>query len=381
MKKVFLAPIFFLSLVTVYSQDTVSVINDTTATVSVATPSVITPKVIVQKDTVIQKETIIQQTPSTPVQPVIVQIPGNDASNTTLEATVDSLKSTLNPLGDNTANGVTIVGNNVIVGNNNTIIVLDDKSQLPDYLAGKFPAKDRSKKKYKASLFNHFSIGLKASTIGAGIELASTLSPNFQLRLGYNITDGLETGSFKLKTDDENLRNAVVGGYNPEYKTKAKFDYKNAHALIDFYPIRSSFFHITAGVYYGDSKVKSNGVLINPETENAVVFNDPTNIPPLNLADRELAINANGALNFDMELGNKFKPYAGIGFGRAVPKSRFGINFELGVIYQGDIDFSQNGVVLADQNDLAESFKNADDYTKWLKWYPVVSLQLVYRFN
>jgi|GEM_PF-1330969 Membrane-bound metallopeptidase len=301
---------------------------------------------------------------------------------------------------------VVVYGGNVIVGNNNVILFLDDKSQLKEALklSGKedyykaLDKKDNKKNKYKGdktdreddgkerikikdlfteNLFEHFSLGIRANTLGVGIELATTVSRNFQLRAGYNFID--YSRNYTIETDDPHLAEAF--GYDPDYKTKGRIFLRNGHALLDLYPMRNGVFHFTGGIYFGKSKLSSDGRLVNPETGELAQLTDPTGSwPNLNFADYEVKV-TDGYAKADIKMGNYVKPYFGIGFGKAVPKSKFGVKFELGVLYQGDFIVQQNGKELEKNKNQKDSFINEDDYTKWLKWYPMVNLQFVFSLN
>lgn len=360
MRKKLMLAIYCVLAINAYSQDTIKV-------QPVQTPEVVAVPVEKTTDT------------AAPVTQII-QMPDNSAANANVLNSMDSLKTKLDVLkslneGGN-KDGIIIVGNNVIVGNNNTIYVVNERAQLKDVMKRK---KKESEKPFSNRFMDHFSISLKASTMGPGVEIATSLSKNFTLRAGYSYMD-YTTNSFKIKTDDENIRNAVVGNFDPKYKTEADLKFNNGNAMVDFYPMASGVFHITAGAYFGSARVKSVGALVDANG-NKVSFNDPSNPPSVNLDDYALTVNSDATLNFEMEMGNVIKPYVGIGLGRTIPRSNFGIAFELGVLYQGDYVIKQNGKELEQKNNLHESFKDAGDYTKWMKYYPIANLQLIYRFK
>lgn len=282
---------------------------------------------------------------------------------------------------DTISKGLIISGTNVIIGNNNLIIIVDDKNKAKELLQY---AKDEKANKvnapYTENLFEHFAFSLRASTLGAGVEVATTISKNIKLRAGFTAFD--YSHNFTINLDDDAIKEAVVGKYNPDYKVKGKFQLYNAHVLVDFHPLRNGIFHFTGGIFYGNNTIKANGHLVDPKTNNDVVL-DPTYTkwPTINFADYQLQVDGSGKLNGEIIIGNRFKPYGGIGLGRSIPRSRFGIMFELGVMYQGNITMKQNGVELSKANDLADSFVDSKDYTNWVKWMPMVNLQLIYRFK
>ena len=69
-----------------------------------------------------------------------------------------------------------------------------------------------------------------------------------------------------------------------------------------------------------------------------------------------------------------FRPYVGLGFGRAVPKNRINLAFELGVQFHGTPE------VYSDNGDLGNLINEADneytDIINKLTVYPVLKLRL-----
>lgn len=133
----------------------------------------------------------------------------------------------------------------------------------------------------------------------------------------------------------------------------------NGKLLFDVYPFRRSSFFITAGAYFGSSKVikahnKEDGLLkdlanYNNDVDAGVISGDKVGVE---LGDYLLEPDDNGNLDAYIKTAS-FKPYLGLGFGRAVPKTkRVGFMFELGCqfwgtpkvycndirIHEGDID-------------------------------------------
>ncbi|MEN9918592.1 MAG: hypothetical protein RL662_1028 [Bacteroidota bacterium] len=272
---------------------------------------------------------------------------------------------------------VTIVGNNVIIGSYNTIIIVDDKAKVDDVLK----SSGVKKRYFSRGFFDRISFGIGASTMGPGIEVMTTLSQNLNLRLGYNFLE-YKSPKFTVGIDDENIKGAVDGNFSPDYTGDGKFKLNHGHVLFDIHPMSFGIFHLTAGVFMGKNEVKVKGRLANPDTGGGVQLADNvTSWPQLGFHDYNLNIRNDGTLDADLKLGNFVKPYVGIGLGKSIPKSRLGFKFELGALYNGDYKLSQNGEVLASANQVSESFKDVDEYTKYFKWWPVINFQLIYRLK
>lgn len=382
---------------------------------------------------IVPVQTVSPVASSTSITPPVAVIASNATSNTqpNIETTSipleqsDIMKQVHRSLGNDEKGSVVVLGN-LIVGNNNVILLVDDKTKADEIMAAiqrnkhpnGFAQMDKStfsaaepqskssikstykndsedfyaplkekeyennevgkiKRVFSESLFDHASLGVKASTMGVGAELATTLSRNLQLRLGYDYID--YDRDINIDTKDEALKTAVGTEKFPVFKTTSDFTYKNAHALLDLYPMRNGIFHFTAGVYYGKSKINVDGQVVDADTKEPLSLAEgQTSWPNLHFADYEVPLK-DGKAQVDMKLGKPWKPYFGIGLGRAVPKSRVGFKFELGVLYQGDFKIEQNGTELAIDKTKLDSFIDESDYTKWLKFYPMASLQIICR--
>lgn len=282
--------------------------------------------------------------------------------------------------------GATIVGYNVIVGNNNTIIVVDDKSKAEQLLKataskGDGSGKSIGKFRLSRSFFERYAVAAKVSTMGAGGEFATTIGRNMALRLGYSYMS-YTSNNFDVKINDDGLKQATLTkDYYPNLNTEAQFKQSHGSALIDIFPLRNGIFHVTTGVYVGSTKVRVNGQLTDGEGNPALL--DPANEgwPHLGFNDRYLNIDKLGRLDAELKMGNLVKPYLGIGIGRAIPSNRFGVKFELGMLYNGSYKISQNGKEIHKLSGVNDSFDNVDGYERLLKWWPVVNFQIIYRLK
>ena len=178
--------------------------------------------------------------------------------------------------------------------------------------------------------FNHLSGGITLGTDGIGIELAAPLTYNFAVRMGYSIMP-----KFKYsKTVDAGVDQAFLSYPNTQkVDVEGKINMGDFKLLFDWYPAKTSSFHVTAGAFIGKSKVV--------DIYNTTAFIKPDSWGTKGL---ELGTGANTyTLVSDIHSGNvraevkanAFKPYLGVGFGRAVPKGRVGVQFDLGVQFWG----------------------------------------------
>lgn len=208
-----------------------------------------------------------------------------------------------------------------------------------------FPAaaNDTAEHEKRPILFpQRVSIGIKASTLGFGLEVAAPLSDNFYVRAGGN------RFNFSMTEEVD----------SPELRLDASLQLSSFTLFADWYPRGSSgIFHITAGLLLGNNYVSAKGVPLGSYELGGYV------ITPEDIGDLSLKVST-----------PKLNPYAGIGLGRSVPNRRVSFNFELGVLYLGPpiVEMEATGMIrrTGEQGDLIA--ENMNDYRFW----PVISTQL-----
>ena len=205
------------------------------------------------------------------------------------------------------------------------------------------------------------------------------------------------------------------GGNLPNnMEIQGKLKNTTGHVLIDLYPGGHSF-HFTVGAYFGPEEIidvynKEDGFM-KPITayNDAIIYaqsQTPSNsVVPQNVRD---VVDKYGLKMIGGELGDyfvtpnpadkgnvnayakvkSFRPYVGLGFGRAVPKGRIGCQFDLGVQFWGKPEIyvpTYNKTTGTYQCEKIDGDKAGDDAGKVLKTvskvsvYPVLNFRLVGR--
>lgn len=162
---------------------------------------------------------------------------------------------------------------------------------------------------FAASAHAQVGIGIKASTLGAGVDLVVPIpasgASHFNVRLNgnyfsYNRTDTLS-----------------------DIKAETGFRFKSAGLLADWYPSKGAF-HVSGGAYWNGNKVKVTG----KPTNGTYTFNGQT-----------YTTSEVGDLNGNADLGNSFAPYVGIGWGNAItPNKRLTFFADFGVLVTGRLN-------------------------------------------
>lgn len=223
-------------------------------------------------------------------------------------------------------------------------------------------------------MFNHLSVGVNVGTPGYGFDVAVPVGKHFQLRAGFSTMPKI-----KASTDLDFNGVPSTGTFNvpSSIKIEAKPGFSNAKILVDIYPFNSSNFHITGGAYWGSSEVvtaynKEEGVLKDVADWNRA---HPSQLVGLELGDYLLTPDAAGNVSACVKTAS-FKPYLGIGFGRAVPrKNRLGFMFELGTQFWGTPKVYCNGTELTPEGLDADGGAIVKVLSK-VKVYPVMNFRL-----
>ena len=191
--------------------------------------------------------------------------------------------------------------------------------------------------------FNHLSAGVSLGTDGIGIEVAAPLTYNFAVRAGYSLMPKFKySKGLDLGLSDQDKADMARGTYKgafltPEVDLEGKLNMGDFKLLIDWYPFRSSSFHATAGFYIGRGtvvEVTNKRPFIKDGYDAGIELGDASSTVNYGMSRYTLKPDENGNLKVEAKV-NGFKPYLGIGFGRAVPKGSVGVQFDLGVQFWG----------------------------------------------
>ncbi|MFO7445222.1 MAG: hypothetical protein R6W90_02600 [Ignavibacteriaceae bacterium] len=198
-----------------------------------------------------------------------------------------------------------------------------------------------------SSRAQEYAVSVKASTLGINGEIIRSFGSNINLRIG--------AAAFSYSLDG--------GGGTEQYKYTADAKLLSASLLADYFPF-GQVFRLTGGVFFNFNK--ANIDLVPTKTTT--------------LGGDEYTPEKLGSLQASLDF-KKVAPYIGIGFGNPTSgNAGLGFTFDIGTVYQGpaNVDLTANGLLepsaAPDQEELLESNLG------WFKWYPVVSLGLIYKF-
>ncbi|MFL6621626.1 MAG: hypothetical protein ACJ8KA_04225 [Sulfurifustis sp.] len=196
-----------------------------------------------------------------------------------------------------------------------------------------------------------FGLGVKAGTLGGGIEGTIGISDSLNLRVGVNSA----SPSFDQTESDVKYRIAA--------------DLKSTALLLDWHPFAGGF-RVSAGVL---------------DNKNAFHLRGQPTGGTFTIGGATFTSAEIGTLSGDVRFDKKTAPYVGLGWGNAATKG-FGASLEIGAMFHGKPQVelrSQGGTLSSDpsvQSALREEEQDAESDLESLKAYPVISLGLSYGF-
>lgn len=244
-----------------------------------------------------------------------------------------------------------------------------------------------------SNIFNHLGAGFELGTTGIGFEVAAPITDYVQVRAGMAIMPSFKVKNIKVNVnvDDPQWTDLqTVTGYTGEKPRDVKLDGKITKAdfklLFDVFPFKNSSFHITAGFYAGKSQLLEVYTTNNQEVMQAITkYNeDPDRqFPQIGAQVGDFLLTPNGEQIKGFVKVKGFKPYVGLGFGRAVPKNtRLAFAMDLGVQFWSTPKFyvdQQQGQVEVTKKDVGNSDGGFVKVMSRIKVYPCLNFRLTGR--
>lgn len=214
---------------------------------------------------------------------------------------------------------------------------------------------------------NHVGVGAGVGTEGIGVDVAVPVTKYLQARVGFNVMPNIN-----INTTADVSSTLIDRPYNGQMDVKGKFSRTTFDFKIDCYPFaNASSFFVTAGFSVGGDKL----VKITGHSDELKQYSVQGREYNVEIGDYQIPVDKNGDVAGGIKVKN-FRPYLGLGFGRLIPKKRFGARFEIGAQFQGKPVVYADGV-----GDLTKVMdQDTDDdiskFMDWLQVYPVMKLSL-----
>lgn len=196
-----------------------------------------------------------------------------------------------------------------------------------------------------------FSVGTQISTLGAGINFGYQINPTFDIKAninGFNLNHTFNTNDINYASKIQLLSAGLLASYHP---------FQNG-------------FHLTGGIYYNNNSISGNGIF--------------THNYQLNYGKNSLNINPNdyGNMNFKAKY-LPISPYLGLGYNSSQNKKGFGWAVDAGVLYQGTAKINYDTPAIFNtfaSHDIERNKQEIQNKANKIKWFPVVSIGLFYKF-
>ena len=192
---------------------------------------------------------------------------------------------------------------------------------------------------------DNLAVGLQGSTAGFGPEIAYSVSPSITLR---------GVGNYLAFDYDQ-----TVDGIDYDLG----LDLMSAGGFLDYHPMRNGF-HVSLGALYNGNEADLNA------------------FAPSGTLIGGTALPADANLNGELEFSSSIAPYVGIGYDTTfTSRSNWSLVMRAGVLYQGDPEVTlTESTGAASLGDLAAEANQIEDDLYLLRFYPVVSVGMTYRF-
>ena len=273
--------------------------------------------------------------------------------------------------------------------------------------------------------FRNVGVGVEAGLMGAGVEVSVPVVTNHLVlvagvnfpKITFSTDITLETGTWNNKIDELNAKvdklNAKRG--DEYYKhvdhlnasgemtvtADADINLPTFKTMLEYYPSAKSTFHFVAGVMigkedfiniHGEPDEISKSAYMSALRLNNAIQNDPiaqkndiqgikdiADVLHFNIDDKTYRVREDCSLDAAIQI-SKVRPYAGIGFGRAIPNKRLGFQFEMGAWFHGTPKVVSPNELPADKYDPnAESIEGVGDVISKIKVYPQMTFRLTGR--
>ena len=248
--------------------------------------------------------------------------------------------------------------------------------------------------------FNHLSAGAGIGTTFFSLEAAAPISRIVSVRVGADVMPNITTHpelDLGFSQGVKDVFQEWIPKFLPNKRIPdkihfdGKYKYASGHLLFDVYPFKKSSFHVTAGAYVGNKEIINMNTAGDQILLEAIYAFNHWDVPKdlglgkvgVKFGNYILEPDKDGIIKTSVEV-NAFRPYIGIGFGRAVPtKHRFACNVDLGIQFWG-----KPKVFLEGDNGKSqlEKYDNLDPKgSKTLKtlsettFWPTLNVRCVYR--
>lgn len=243
------------------------------------------------------------------------------------------------------------------------------------------PVQDATPAK-ESVLFKHFGVATSIGSNGFGIDLGTTLTPTVEMRVGWDAMSRFTTTTHLYTNELSNTGMALLENEGTKIDFDARSNMKTGKVLIDIFTNTKTDFHFTVGLFFAsNAKVAQATNVSHVETMQGVYeWNKqfPQEKIGVEVGPYFLEPDASGHMHAAFSV-KRVQPYAGIGWGHAVPKkNRLAVGIEFGLKYWGKPDIYCNDVLVPESSMNGSNHKVLKTLSNLYVW-PVVNLRVACR--
>ncbi len=172
-------------------------------------------------------------------------------------------------------------------------------------------------------VFNHIGFGASVGLTGISIEAATPITRFVQMRAGVSIMPGIKFGVHDI---DVNYTSPLNTQESTTVDLDGNLKRVQGQVIFNVYPIPMKSLYVAVGAYFGGSTI----VDIKGSSPALAGMNEAE----VEIGDYTLPVDNEGNVNGGIKV-NGFRPYFGLGWGRAVPGKLVNFEVELGVQIHG----------------------------------------------
>lgn len=224
-----------------------------------------------------------------------------------------------------------------------------------------------------AQFFDHLGANVQLGTNGITIEAVSNITRFVNIRAGVDFMPGIKFNSDADFEFYDHFGN--TGTYYGTMDLQGDLGRTQGHVIFNVYPVPVVPFYVAVGAYFGGNKLVKISGHSDEIKEQYDRWGDQMSGGVI-IGDYNVPTNENGDVKGGLKV-NGFRPYFGIGWGRALPNKLVNFGIELGLQIQGKPE------VYTEYGHLdASDYEDDNTYQKIinkLKVYPVLSFRLGFK--
>ena len=220
-----------------------------------------------------------------------------------------------------------------------------------------------------AQVFNHLGAGVGIGLNGISIDVATPITRFINVHAGVDIMPGITFNADADFTYEATQAGAPTQTIDGTMELKGDLGRVQGHLIFNVYPFPKGAFYVAAGAYFGGNKLLK---ITGHSNELAGLSNNGNVI----IGDYNVPVDKDGNVDGGLKVKN-FRPYLGIGWGRAVPKRFIAFGIDLGVQFEGKPDvYTNHGTITTSITDDDNTFNKVRDA---LSVYPTLTFKLNFR--